>query len=363
MTSTCTTQTGSSSNEEMDSCSAQEIVSRLASKYLLKSSTDTENEKENNRKKAKPFDPYDADLEYSTTDMESDCRVSGNQNSASEMETNSKKVHSQTKKTNKKGHKKPVQRKNTKGKQNTQTETESKKTQSGVTKNRGKTQRKKVFGQSTGSNTESTIQSQTSDTSNPTSSEATTKSKSGKRSVSFSQLSMEYEGLAMSTSAQSQPGDSGFYVTPPGKSTSICFLPQLSASDTSTPASVKSSKLQLDDSCFGFENIISPEPLLISPVNRVSPTSNVSSSFECTSKEPSFQRSSVDASSLLGSMASRPRKKRPLDNDTNRLSDHNQQPKKIKRPKSKLKKDSVNWEAMMSAEFEDVEMHELTIES
>ncbi|XP_071962675.1 uncharacterized protein [Antedon mediterranea] len=442
---------GSSSNEEMDSCSAQEIVAKLANKYLLKSSTDTENEKENSKKKQKVFDPYDADLEYSTTDMES-------QNSACEMETNSKK-------NSKRGPKKqPAQRKTTKGKQNSQPKQPTKTLQSGFCKKPGQiTYKKRMVGwpksSSTDCNTQSDAsnpnrdktriykkenassseinsmdcealtfspESQNSDVGDGTKEQCSEK-KSRKESIRCSDyISMECGSLSLQS-----PPDSGFYVTPPTKSGHFSFLPKLPASDTSTPASTRSGKNPFDDSCFGFENIGSPEPLLISPVvpltsntassyegsidkesfqmssrevsssiseskskrsknkrpleldvsllcsyssednkkmkkPKVKPTSNTASSFECSIDKESFQMSSREVSSSISEskLSKRSKNKRPLELDVSQLCSYSSEDnKKIKKPKVKPKKDFTRLEALMNAEFDDVEMHELTIES
>lgn len=92
-----------------------------------------------------------------------------------------------------------------------------------------------------------------------------------------------------------QQSDSGLFISPI-TNRHLGKLPKMNASDTSTPSSAVGGK-SLNESCFGFDNIMSPQGLPFSPVNRVSPGDN----RRCTpmSDVSSFQSSMGSGTSSI----------------------------------------------------------------
>ena len=101
-----------------------------------------------------------------------------------------------------------------------------------------------------------------------------------------------------------QQSDSGMFISPFGNRP-LPKLPKMNASDTSTPSSVVHGK-SLDDSCFGFDHIMSPQGLPFSPVESMSPLDDGHRPGSSMSGMSSLQGS---ISSGTSSMLSPPKRK------------------------------------------------------
>ncbi|XP_071491861.1 uncharacterized protein [Diadema antillarum] len=182
------------------------------------------------------------------------------------------------------------------------------------------------------------------------------------------------------------------------------LFPNPNGSDSSTPLSgIADSKSDANDSCFGFEGLLSPQPALpFSPVLpdspsfpaekgetfaskarldiedqspspspspdlvlRLSPSPEPPSPDHDTRSSMSTMYSSV-ASMSASMQPSRVSHKRRLDIDLTGLvpkDDEEGPPKKAsKKRKPQKKKEEEAWALKMSTEFDDIEMFELTVE-
>ena len=101
-----------------------------------------------------------------------------------------------------------------------------------------------------------------------------------------------------------QQSDSGMFISPFGNRP-LPKLPKMNASDTSTPSSIVHGK-SLDDSCFGFDHIMSPQGLPLSPVESMSPLDDGHRPGSSMSGMSSLQGS---ISSGTSSMLSPPKRK------------------------------------------------------
>ncbi|XP_063958978.1 cylicin-1-like [Lytechinus pictus] len=350
------------SSEDMDSQDQlNEITNRLAKKQL-KSSTDTEvehQEQKENHGKRLQGDGYDADFEtseFSTASAGSDMDY---QTQPSKPTDSFRSVLS------------PSQGSSGKRKGNKQ----------------GNLQKQVVMRQSQqmGQN-----RSKSSNSSRNQQTQSRRQSKRKTRSTDSSKGPSEYSSMASSSLL---------------KSPEMMFsLPN--GSDSSTPLSGgPDSKAEMNDSCFGFEGLLSPpqqQPLPFSPVLPESPTYMVDSlatSPTLNRKEeveedevdvqdaplspspsdnlvlrlsPSPERAIPESSSMYSSMdskshaSSRGGQKRKVDVKLTSLihkEDEKVPPKKtVKRRKTQKKKEEDAWTMKMSTEFDDIDMFELTVE-
>ncbi|XP_072032505.1 uncharacterized protein [Amphiura filiformis] len=320
----------SSSAEDTDGNSAKEIVQRLARKYLLKSSTDTTDseQKENIRGHRQASDPYDGDLETDggvTTTSDMECQT----DESSLMDDLD--VLSPSRKTNKQANV-------------TKTASQRRKRGQQTSAPRRTRQQKKV----------STYEKQ----------KNTSKRKSDVDQASRgSQTDSECEPQSLKKTKLTpvQQCDSGFHISPLTFGRPVPRLPKMNASDTSTPSSVVGPQRSLDDSCFGFDHIMSPQGLPFSPVESVSP--------EDGGHRPGSSMSSCMSSFAGSSIMSPPKRKYenvslsgliPSETDQKEMPAA-KKPKKKKMP-VKAVKNNEEWASKMSAEFDDIDMYELTIE-
>ncbi|XP_071786842.1 uncharacterized protein [Asterias amurensis] len=317
-----------SSSEEMERCTAEDIVTRLAKKYLLKSSTDTEHsdQKENNRLAQRVVDPYDADLETSEVD------TAASVDTASDMECLDAQGITQVLS--------PSRRVNA----------------STTSSNKGKALK---------SNTGALNPSHGTTKERLSKPEMTTRLRRTSRKSSTSTTPQYASKGSSDDTAKDEPSlrsDSGMFVSP-FTNVHRRFLPKMNASDTSTPTSmVGDVRSDLNDSCFGFDSLVTPDPLApISPVDHVLPPNH----------QPISRSSLGDVSvaadnSKLDSYTVSPPVKRKVSASldlTSLVSD--QQPAKRLRRKKQDPAVAIaekDWAMKMAEQFEDIEMHELTIE-
>ncbi|XP_022110332.1 uncharacterized protein LOC110989929 [Acanthaster planci] len=304
-----------SSSEDTDRCTAEEIVNRLAKKYLLKSSTDTEqsDQKENERASTRVADPYDADLETSEVDTAASVET------ASDMEYLEAQPSPRILSPSRQANVAPLL--------------------SVSSKHESSRQSSSKF-LSTRRQHESRRPS------------ATTPQKS-----------------ATAQEKHSFQGDSGLFISPLSNIPRR-HLPKMNASDTSTPTSACGDiRSDLNDSCFGFESLVAPDPLApISPVDPISPTGQAARSRSALSDVSLTRDSSASTSFRVGPATDCGPPKRKVSATLDLTSLVQEQPQPVKKLKKKLKPDTAKlskaqeWAAKMAEEFQDIEMHELTIE-
>ncbi|XP_800071.2 uncharacterized protein LOC580082 [Strongylocentrotus purpuratus] len=348
------------SSEDMDSQDQlNEITNRLAKKQL-KSSTDTEVEKENHGKRL-GGDGYDADFETSEFDTTSAGSDMDCQTQPSKPSDSFRGVLS------------PSQGSSGKRKGNIQ----------------GSLQKQVVMRQSRQAPTRNSIRSSRSSQSQQSiQTQGRRQSRRKTRSTDSSGGPSRYSSMASSSLL---------------KSPEMMFsLPN--GSDSSTPLSGGvDSKSEANDSCFGFEVLLSPpQQLPISPVLPESlsyvadslasspplgghrkeveeeedvqdtPPSPSPSDNLVLRLSPSPQRAVPESSSMYSSMdsksytTSRGSQKRKVDVKLMGLihkEDEKAPPKKtVKRRKTQKKKEEDAWTMKMSTEFDDIDMFELTVE-
>lgn len=143
-------------------------------------------------------------------------------------------------------------------------------------------------------------------------------------------------------------------------------FPKLYASDTSTPQSVASeSKSELNDSAFGFEHLASPKDLPFSPVPTYTPDLQHSIS-STTSGISSLQGSQISTSMSMSTSDRLGQKKRPHTVNLSCLVDSDggdRRKMRKKRPGAQNEKQRAeDWALKIGEEFNDIEMHELSVE-
>ncbi|XP_070578927.1 sororin-B-like [Ptychodera flava] len=156
-----------------------------------------------------------------------------------------------------------------------------------------------------------------------------------------------------SISQQPSQNDSGMFMSP-----DVQRIMRLCASDASTPSSTVKEK-PVEESLFGFESLMTPEPLPFSPVHPTSPTSFTSLSTASSSGVYSMTQNSTTGFSNP-SMSPVKRKSGqgvfdiPIERPAKRI--------RKKKISAKQKVDIEDWTAKINAQFDDIEMHELLVE-
>ncbi|XP_038072702.1 mediator of DNA damage checkpoint protein 1-like [Patiria miniata] len=323
-----------SSSEDAEQCTAEDIAKRLAKKYLLKSSTDTEqsDHKENEKAATRVGDPYDADL--------SDVDTAASVDTASDMECQEAQLVPRILS--------PSRRPNVPS-----TRTVTSKHANPSKSNRKLQQPVQPSARQVHPSSAKTLPSHRHDSRRPS---ATPEKTAPVRTPKEQHHSLE--------------SDSGLFVSPFTSLPRHC-LPKMNASDTSTPTSACGDiRSDLNDSCFGFDSLMAPDPLApISPVDPVSPPSHVSRSRSALSDVSLTGNSSASTSY---SVVKPVKRKVSAAMDVTSLVQEKPQP--VKKQKRQFKRDAVvhnsqklckaqEWAAQMAEEFEDIEMHELTIEA
>ncbi|XP_077991012.1 uncharacterized protein LOC144445344 [Glandiceps talaboti] len=160
-----------------------------------------------------------------------------------------------------------------------------------------------------------------------------------------------------STDLKEDLGDSGLFVSP-----DIQRVMKFSASDSSTPKSTVKEK-PVEESLFGFEHLMTPEPLPFSPVQSNMPMSSFTSMSSTDGRSSSgvysMTNSSIGLSSTSGTSTSK-RKRGAGMYDIPIAKPAKKIKKKKLTPKQKVELE--DWSSKMNAQFDDIEMHELFVE-